>query len=277
MPALVGLLWKVCCEIRRARFVSYRGGMARLNCFTTQTTPVNETWWLFPSGALRERPCAVTAWEKKETLERPFAENETTTGSLSGNDHFFFVTPSYCVPPPRIGVASYKCQSERGTHSLWLHIQRCPPAPSIVSLCSENASCWEQTTAGQRANSQSAPASSFGTPGWDSRRRVPPRSLILGLCHPLPGRCAPSAWPNRPTGSAVTTSTSAFPRERWATRPLTHRVCSRGPIGGKCWGRSESLSRVALQRGQERDGWYRQCRVRVLNAVSCNSLDCSYC
>ena len=70
---------------------------------------------------------------------------------------------------------------------------------------------------------------------WDTVRRVPLKSRPSGPCRPLPGRCAPSAWPNRPTGSAATTSTSAIPRGLWVTRPLTHRVCSRGQIGGK-WG-----------------------------------------
>lgn len=46
-------------------------------------------------------------------------------------------------------------------------------------------------------------------PGWDSRIRGALKSPLLGLYHPLPGLCAPSTWLNRPTDSAVPTSTSA--------------------------------------------------------------------
>lgn len=108
-------------------------------------------------------------------------------------------------------------------------------------------SCWEQTTAENWAHSQRAPASFIWKARWDSLTRVPPKFPLSGPCHPLPGRCAPFAWPNRLTDSAVTTSTSTILRELWATRPLTHRVCSRGRIGGKwggCRGQSDSLSCV---------------------------------
>lgn len=82
-------------------------------------------------------------------------------------------------------------------------------------------------------------------PEWDSLRRVLLKLPLLGHGHPLLGRCAPSGWPNNPRDSAVTTSTSTFLRDLWATHPLTHRVCSRGQIGGK-WGRPRTVGEFVL-------------------------------
>lgn len=101
-------------------------------------------------------------------------------------------------------------------------------------------------------------------PRWDSLRRVPPESPLSGQSHLLPGRCAPSAWLNHPRGSAVTTSTSAILRELWATRPLTHRVCSRGQIGGK-WRAAEGLSCVEVNVWHDSDMWqWHVCTLKIV-------------
>ena len=175
------------------------------------------------------------------------------------------------VSPPRTGVASYKCQSERGTHSLWLHTQRCPPAPSIVSLCSENASCW-RTNDGRAPRERSKvllplhSGSQDGTVAGASRRG----SSLWGYAtlsqdgvRPPPGRAAPQVLLSLP---ALQLS--------WESNELLASVLTESVQEARAAvsveGQSERLSCVALQRDQERDGWYRQCSVGVFEcSVMC--------
>ena len=120
--------------------------------------------------------------------------------------------------------------------SQWrLPIQSCPRC-SIVSLCFGRTVVESEQ---QLSNKQSNSAF-IRKPTWDSGRLAPLQFSPRGLCRRPPGRCAPSVWANRPTGSAVriSTTTPAIPRELGVTRPLTLRVCSGGLIGGK-WGAAE--------------------------------------
>ena len=111
---------------------------------------------------------------------------------------------------------------------------------SIVSLCAENAVVENKKSSGTVSIQSSGTCLSnsrlIRTPTWDSLRRAPLDLPPLGLGRPLRGLCALSDWLNRLRDSAAITTTSAFPKERWATHPLTHQVSSRGQTGGK-WGR----------------------------------------
>lgn len=66
-----------------------------------------------------------------------------------------------------IGDASYKCQSEHGTHSYGGISRGIGPALNCLFVLWEH-SCWEQTTAEQWENGQRAPAS-WTTPSFGSQ------------------------------------------------------------------------------------------------------------
>lgn len=202
-----------------------------------------QSWWLFPTGTVRGRSSAFVCMRQK--LQQ---RGDETTGAVSGNCHVR--RGSRAIVFRWIGGTSFKCQSEHGTRSYGC-ITRGYRQSSIVSLCFVSAVVEKQTTAAAAVskNSQRAldswAAPSFGTPRWDSLRRGAPKSPRSGLGRPRPGRCAPSAWLNRPWDTAATTSTSPTPREPPATHPLTHRVCSRGQIGGK-WGQHRRVKEFVL-------------------------------
>lgn len=146
----------------------------------------------------------------KQTLQQG---RDETVGAISGNSPFHW--DSGAIVFHWIGVTSYKCQSEHGTHSYGC-ISR-GIASAQLSLCAWRTQLL-RTNNSRAVSKQSKGASLLNSPfiwkpRWDIVRRVPLKLLPLGQCHPLPGRCAPSAWPNHPIDSAVTTSTSAILRE----------------------------------------------------------------
>lgn len=141
------------------------------------------------------------------------------------------------------GGTSYKCQSEHGTHSYGCVSRGI--ARAQLSLCALRTQLLRtnnnRTVSKQRKGSSLLNSPFIWKPRWDSLRRVPLKFPILGLGH-LKGPCVPSVCLNRPQDSAVTTSTLAILRDLRAIRPLIHRVCSRGPIGGK-WGGQQKIVR----------------------------------
>lgn len=151
---------------------------------------------------------------------------DETSGIISGKLSSLSLW-DYCVPLDwkhiiQVPVCAWHSQ-------LWLHIQKHRLNCLIV--------LWEHSrTNNSRAESKQSQGICFcstWSQRWDSLTRGPLRLPLLGQCHPLLGRFAPCDWQNRPRDTAATTSTSATLRGLWAIRLLTHRVCSRGLIGGK--------------------------------------------
>lgn len=165
-------------------------------------------------------------------------ETDTHTAMQRWNNHFH--CDSGAIVFHRTGDTSVRCQSEHGPHSYDCISSSITSAQ--LSLCALRAQLLRtnntRTVSKQSKGSFLLNSAFIWKPRWDSLRRVLLKFLLRGLCHLLPGWCAPSAWANHPKDSAVPTSTSAILRGLWATHPLTHRVCSRGQIGGK-WGAAE--------------------------------------
>lgn len=223
--------WKIWCPIRsldveQVYFTSWNNGPTM--CFITLIT----TDWMRYGD--RHDDCSGTL-----DILLCLPETDAPAAKRWNNWCIFIVTLGHCVPLDSRCIIQVPV---RAWHSqLWLLIQRYRQHASQLSLCALRKQLL-RTNNSRTGSKQSKGSWRFiWKPRWDTLRRVP----LLGLYHPLPGRCAPSAWPNRPTDSAAITSTSAILRELWATRPLTHRVCLRGQNGGK-WGTAEDSQRVCL-------------------------------
>lgn len=220
----------------RTSFVSRPGTMAQL-CVLLHALPLIE-WGV----ERRHDDCSLQVRSETDLLLwLPETDAHTAVQRWNGWRRFRRLSFSLWLRGHCAGLEAHHASASL---SMALAVMAAYPGVSPVLNCLFvlwEHSCWEQTTAEQRAGTQRAPASFIRKARWDSLTHVPLKFTLSGPCHPLPGRCAPSGWPSHPTGSAVTTSTSATPRELRATRPLTHRVCSRGPIGGK-WGDRDLFS-----------------------------------
>lgn len=109
-----------------------------------------------------------------------------------------------------IGDASYKCQSEHGTHTYGCIFRGIARAQS--PLCAVRTQLLK---ANKQQNKGSCLSNSpfIWKPTWDSLTRVLLKLPLLGLSRLLPERCVHSAWQSRPRDTAVTTSTSPTPRD----------------------------------------------------------------
>lgn len=128
--------------------------------------------------------CLQVQFEKKILCfvwlkQTPRHCRDETTGSISRNCPFHW--NSWAIVFLWIGDTSYKCQSERGTHTqLWLHIQRCCQS-SIVSLCHES-------TVVENKQQQSSE--------WAVKRLLPLEQPLhseakMGQSHTCPAKVAP--------------------------------------------------------------------------------------